>query len=86
MEDNTTSSPILREIYDQLGPRNQSVNDTLKLLSGKGVKASRASIYQTIAGRSQRREIVEAFLEVAEVEFERRRQVEQRATRLLAKP
>ena len=84
IEHNTTSANKLRDLYDRLGPRNPSVNDTLKLLESRGIKASRASIYQTIAGRSRRREVVEAFLEVAEAEFERRRQVEQRANRLIA--
>ena len=83
MEDNTTNPTILREVYDRLGPRNQSINDTLQLLASRGIKVSRASVYQTIAGRSQRREVVEAFLEVAEAELERRRQVEQRAARLI---
>lgn len=84
MEHNTTPPATLRDLYERLGPRNPSVNDTLKLLEARGIKASRAGIYQTIAGRSSRREVVEAFLEVAEAEFERRRQVEQRATRLIA--
>ena len=84
MEDNTTSTPpILREVYDRLGPRNPSINDTLKLLASRGLKVSRACVYQTIAGRSQRREVVEAFLEVAEAELVRRRQVEQRAACLI---
>lgn len=84
MEDITTPVNKLRNLYDLLGPRNPSVNDTLRLLEARGIKASRASIYQTIAGRSRRREVVEAFLEVAEAEITRRREVEERASRLIA--
>ena len=84
MEHNTTKSGALREVYERLGKRNQSVGDTLRLLTERGIKASRASIYQTIDGRSSRREIVDAFLEVAETEFARRRQIEERASRLVA--
>ena len=84
MEHNTSATPTLRDIYDRLGPRNQSVKDVLKLLTDRGIKASRAGIYQTIHGRSQRREVVEAFLEVAEAEFTRRRQAGERTRQLAA--
>ncbi|SDY57083.1 MULTISPECIES: hypothetical protein [Hymenobacter] len=84
MEQEAKKTGQLREIYERLGKRNQSVNDTLKLLKSRGVKASRASIYQTIDGRSNRREVVEAFMEVAEAELARRRQLEKRATRIIA--
>lgn len=88
MEDNTTKEPTpagaLGEVYKRLGTRNNAVQDTLNLLTHRGLKASRASVYETIHGRSHRREIVEAFLEVAEAEFARRQQVEERAAVLLA--
>ena len=84
MEQNTTQGPTLRDVYNRLGPRNQSVRDTLQRLADKGIKVSRASVYQTIEGRSNRREVVDAFLEAAEAEFARREQTQERISQLAA--
>lgn len=82
MEQNTTAPPTLRDVYERLGPRNQAVNDTLNLLKGRGIKVSKNGIYQTIEGRSNRREVVEAFLETAEAELQRRKDVQERINQL----
>ncbi len=53
-------------------------------LRAEGVKISQSALYQAVAGRSHRKEVVEAFLEVAEAEFARRREVDERARQLVA--
>ena len=74
----------LQKVLQKLGGKNTVVQDTLTKLQSAGIKTSRSALYQAIAGRSHRKEIVDVFLEVAEAEFARRREVEDRARQLVA--
>ena len=74
----------LQLVLQKLGGNNTVVQDTLTCLLAAGIKTSRSALYQAIAGRSHRKELVDTFLEVAEAEFTRRRQVEDRARQLVA--
>lgn len=82
MDGNTTVERTLMDVFKRLGEGNTAVTDTLKLLTDRGVKCSRNSVYQTIHGRSSKREVVEAFLETAEAEFQRRKDVQERISQL----
>ena len=74
----------LQLVLQKLGGKNTVVQDTLARLQAAGIKTSRSAVYQAIAGRSHRKELIDAFLEVAACEFARRRQVEERARQLVA--
>ncbi|GAB2778081.1 hypothetical protein HNQ93_001706 [Hymenobacter luteus] len=83
MEQNTNEPTEFQQILQRLGTGNTVVRDTIALLAERGLKVSRSAMYQALDGRSNRRELIEAFLETAEAEFERRRQVRERAARLI---
>ncbi|MBG8553978.1 hypothetical protein [Hymenobacter guriensis] len=83
MEQNTNSPTEFQQILQRLGTGNTVVRDTIQLLAQRGVKVSRSAMYQALDGRSNRKELIEAFLETAEAELERRRQVRERAARLI---
>ena len=74
----------LQLVLQKLGGKNTMVQDTITRLKAAGIKTSRSALYQAIAGRSHKKEVVDVFLEVAEGEFARRRQVEERARQLVA--
>jgi hypothetical protein len=84
MEPNEKEATPLQLILQKLGKKNTVVQDTLTKLRGAGIKISQSALYQAIAGRSHRKEVVDAFLEVAEAEFTRRREVDERARQLVA--
>lgn len=84
MEQNTKEPTEFQQILQRMGTGNTVVRDTIQLLAERGVKVSKSAMYQALDGRSNRKELIEAFLETAEVEFERRRQVRERAARLIA--
>ncbi|UOQ51725.1 hypothetical protein [Hymenobacter cellulosivorans] len=83
MEPKEKEPTALQKVLQKLGGKHTVVRDTLARLQEKSIKISQSALYQTIAGRSHSKEIVDVFLEVAEAEFERRRQVEERARQLL---
>jgi hypothetical protein len=83
MEQNTNSPTEFQQILQRLGTGNTVVRDTIQLLAERGIKVSRSAMYQALDGRSNRKELIEAFLETAEAELERRRQVRERAARLI---
>jgi hypothetical protein len=83
MEQNTNSPTEFQQILQRLGTGNTVVRDTIQLLAERGIKVSRSAMYQALDGRSNRKELIEAFLETAEAELERRRQVRKRAARLI---
>lgn len=84
MEPNEKEATPLQLVLQKLGKKNTVVQDTLTKLREAGIKISQSALYQAIAGRSHRKEVVDAFLEVAEAEFARRRSVEERARQLVA--
>ena len=75
---------VLQLVLQKLGGKNTVVQETLAKLKATGIKTSKSALYQTIAGRSHKKELVDAFLEVAEGEFARRREVTERARQLVA--
>lgn len=84
MEQNGKEPTPFQLILQKLGKKNTVVQDTMTKLRAEGVKISQSALYQAVAGRSHRKEVVEAFLEVAEAEFARRREVDERARQLVA--
>jgi len=84
METKQKEPTSLQLVLQKLGGKNTVVRDTLARLQEQGVKISQSALYQAIAGRSHRKEVIDVFLAVAEAEFERRRQVEERARQLIA--
>lgn len=83
MEQTEKEPTVLQLVLQKLGGKNTVVRDTLTKLQENGIKISQSALYQAIAGRSHRKEVVEVFLEVAEAEFARRRGVEERARQLV---
>ena len=84
MEQNGKEATALQQVLQKLGGKNTVVQDTIAKLRASGIKTSRSALYQAIAGRSHRKEVVDMFLAVAEAEFTRRREVEERARQLVA--
>lgn len=84
MEPNGKDATPMQLILQKLGGNNTVVQDTLTKLAESGIKSSRSAVYQAIAGRSHRKEVVDTFLETAEAEFARRRQVAERARQMVA--
>ncbi|UOQ80986.1 hypothetical protein [Hymenobacter sp. 5414T-23] len=72
----------MRKVLERLGQKSSVVQATLARLHERGVKASMSLVYKTINGEVQRHDVAETFLEVAEEEFARRRQLEDRARQL----
>ncbi|NVO84270.1 hypothetical protein [Hymenobacter terrestris] len=85
MENNGKTPTSLQLVLQKLGGKSSIMRDTLDRLQERGIKSSKSTLYQAIAGRTHRQELVEVFLELAEEEFERRRQVEERARQLIDK-
>ncbi|MBB6059640.1 hypothetical protein HNQ93_002500 [Hymenobacter luteus] len=71
-------------MLQKLGRKHTVIADTLARLKERGVKLSQSRLYQIIADDEARKEVVDVFLEVAEEEFARRRQVQERARQLIA--
>ena len=84
MDSNEKEPTPLQLVLQKLGAKNTVVQDTLVKLTVAGVKISRSTIYQAIAGSSTRPEVAETFLQVAEAEFARRRELDERARKLVA--
>ncbi|UYZ64905.1 hypothetical protein [Hymenobacter weizhouensis] len=74
----------LRQLLEKLGQRSSVVQATLARLHERGIKASMSLVYKTINGEVLRHDVAETFIEVAEQELNRRRQLEDRARQLLA--
>ncbi|MBD2716702.1 hypothetical protein KBK19_16780 [Microvirga sp. STR05] len=72
----------MRKVLERLGQKSSVVQTTLARLRERGVKASVSLIYKTINGEVQRHDVAETFLEVAEEEFTRRAQLQERARQL----
>ena len=84
MESNEKEATPLQLVLQKLGAKNTVVQDTLVKLTTAGIKISRSTIYQAIAGSNTRPEVAETFLQVAEAEFTRRREVAERARQMVA--
>lgn len=84
MESKEKEPTALQLILQKLGGKNTVVRDTLARLQARGIKISKSMLYKNIADHHHRKEVVDVFLEVAEEEFARRRQVEERARQLIA--
>lgn len=83
--DQTEKDPTpLQLVLQKLGGKNSVVHDTLAQLQAAGIKATKSALYNVIAGRTYRKEYVDVLLTVAEAEVARRKQVEERASRLVA--
>lgn len=83
--DQTEKDPTpLQLVLQKLGGKNSVVHDTLEELRAAGVKVTKSALYNVIAGRTYRKEYVDVLLTVAEAEVARRKQVEERAGRLVA--
>ena len=83
MEATEKETNPLQQVLQKLGGRNAIVQATLTRLQQAGAKVSLSLIYKVIAGTSTRQDIADAFL--AEAEINRRREVTERARRLVAK-
>ncbi|WP_210521341.1 hypothetical protein [Hymenobacter terricola] len=84
MEQNEKEPTPLQLVLQKLGAKNTVVQETLAKLSDAGIKVSRSTIYQAIAGSNTRPEVAETFMQVAEAEFTRRRELAERARQLIA--
>lgn len=73
----------LQQLSRKLG-RNTLVADTIVKLRDKGVKASASLVYKVVAGDVHREDVATTFLEVAEAEITRRKQLDERARQLVA--
>ena len=85
METTEKETNPLQQVLQKLGGRNAIVQATLTRLQQAGAKVSLSLIYKVIAGTSTRQDIADAFLAEAEAEINRRREVTERARRLVAK-
>ncbi|RSK49402.1 hypothetical protein [Hymenobacter rigui] len=72
----------MRKVLERLGQKSSVVQATVARLQQRSVKVSVSLVYKVINGEVQRHDVAEAFLEVAEEEFTRRRQLEERARQL----
>lgn len=73
----------LQQLSRKLG-RNTLVADTMTLLHNKGIKASASMVYKVVAGDAHREDIATTFMQVAEEEIARRKQLNDRARQLVA--
>jgi hypothetical protein len=73
----------LQQLSRKLG-RNTLVADTLVRLHHNGVKASPSMVYKVVAGEVYREDIATTFMQLAEEEIARRRQLDDRARQLIA--
>ena len=80
-KDNTPAT--LRDIFRKLGPRNSSVRRVVDNLAARSITYTSSAVYQVIQGRVKNSIIAEEFLNVAEAEFQHRRDLEAR-TQILA--
>ena len=85
MEATEKETNPLQQVLQKLGGRNAIVQATLTRLQQAGAKVSLSLIYKVIAGTSTRQDIADAFLAEVEAEINRRREVTERARRLVAK-
>ena len=74
----------LRDIFTKLGPRNNSVRLVVANLAARGIPYTTSAVYQVLQGRVKNSVITEEFLNVAETEFQRRRDIEARTRSLAA--
>lgn len=72
----------LRDIFVKLGPRNSSVRRTVERLAARGITYTASAVYQVVQGRVKNSVIAEEFLNVAEAEFQHRRNLEARTQSL----
>lgn len=77
------SYSILQQLGRKLG-RNTLIADTLVRLREKGIKVSPSMVYKVVAGGIHREDIALAYMEVAEEEISRRRELDERAQQLIA--
>ncbi|MET4104741.1 hypothetical protein [Hymenobacter sp. UYP22] len=83
MEQKEKKPGVLQQVLQKLGRRHSVIADTLTRLQDRGIKLSQSRLYQIIADDGARKEVADTFLEVAEEEFARRRQVQERARQLI---
>lgn len=84
MENTEKEKPApLQQVAQALG-RSTLVRETIERLKQRGVKVSLSLVYKVIAGDHHRQDVADAFLEVAEEEVARRRQLGERARQLIA--
>jgi len=74
----------LRDIFTKLGPRNSSVRRVVANLAARGITYTTSAVYQVLQGRVKNSVIAEEFLNVAEAEFQHRRDLEARTRSLAA--
>ncbi|WP_191906495.1 hypothetical protein [Hymenobacter baengnokdamensis] len=72
----------LRDIFAKLGPRNSSVRRVVESLAARGIVYTTSAVYQVVQGRVKNSVIAEEFLNVAEAEFQHRRDLEARTQTL----
>lgn len=63
----------LHDIFAKLGPRNSSVRRVVANLAARGIAYTPSNVYQVVQGRIKNPVIAEEFLNVAEAEFQHRR-------------
>ncbi len=79
-----TKPATLRDIFRKLGTRNSSVRQVVDNLAARNILYTTSAVYQVIQGRVKNSVITEEFLNVAEAEFQRRRDLEARTQTLAA--
>ena len=83
MEPNGTPRTEIRLLLDALGSGNTVVKDAMQALQERGIVVKKSTMYNVVNGRSERRELVEALLEAAEAETNRRVDVRKRAAAMV---
>lgn len=84
MEVVTKPRTLIQLMFDALGPGHTIVRDAQQALEAQGYRVTRRTLYQVVAGRSHRREWVEALVGAAEAEALRQANLKARAARLAA--
>jgi hypothetical protein len=74
----------LHDIFRKLGPRNSSVRRVVANLAARGITYTPSAVYQVVQGRTKNSVIAEEFLNVAEAEFQHRRDLDARTQTLAA--
>lgn len=81
--ESSESAPTLRDLYNQMGPRNGLAAHVVEHLSAIGTTVALSTVFNVIYGRSSHPVITDAFLTVVAAEKQRRADVAAR-TRALA--
>ena len=71
--DDDAKPATLHDIFAKLGPRNSSVRRVVANLAARGITYTPSNVYQVVQGRIKNPIIAEEFLNVAEAEFQHRR-------------